>query len=223
MLQEPLAGFREADRVHAPKVVAIYEDDFNFLTKMCLTRMRDLAWQMAQQARRAGARVLAHGSDSTDHAGDYLRNGCDLVLKGESEFVIEVVQALWVAGMFQLTDVVSTSAKMKCASSGRPQPRRPIVNFAASPRSDDMERYREAWQPRTGNSPRTWPQPGCPYRCNWCAKPIFGDAYATREPSAVADEMMILQRTLRQNICGSPTIYRLSIPMGRALPRSGIA
>ena len=43
MLQPPEEGLREALRVHRPRIVAIYEDDFNFLTKMCLTRMRELA------------------------------------------------------------------------------------------------------------------------------------------------------------------------------------
>jgi anaerobic magnesium-protoporphyrin IX monomethyl ester cyclase len=51
-----------------PKILAIYEDDFNFLSKMCLTRMRELAWQLAQAGRDAGAIVIAHGSDATDHA-----------------------------------------------------------------------------------------------------------------------------------------------------------
>ncbi len=203
MLQEPLAGFREAVRVHGPKVVAIYEDDFNFLTKMCLTRMRDLAWQMAQQARRAGARVLVHGSDSTDHAGDYLRNGCDLVLKGESEYkLLEVVQALLGGRDVPASPEVLSSASpgMKCT--GPPfarNPWRPTIDFPLPARDlIDMQRYRESWQSAHGRfSLNLVASRGCPYRCNWCAKPIFGDAYSSREPSAVADEMMILQRSYK--------------------------
>ena len=68
---------------HKPAIVAIYEDDFNFLSKMCLTRMRELAWQLAQTARDAGAIVIAHGSDATDHAKEYLQNGVDFVLVGK--------------------------------------------------------------------------------------------------------------------------------------------
>src|SRR5579862_645979 len=75
MLNEPSAGFQEALEVHRPKIVAIYEDDFNFLTKMCLTRMREVAWQMLEQAKAIGARVVVHGSDATDHARDYIRHG----------------------------------------------------------------------------------------------------------------------------------------------------
>src|SRR6201991_3827432 len=84
MLQDPV-GFVEMLLREKPAILAIYEDDFNFLSKMCLTRMRDVAWQLAQTAREAGAIVIAHGSDATDHAGEYLRNGTDFVLVGEAE------------------------------------------------------------------------------------------------------------------------------------------
>src|SRR5271168_120896 len=64
MLEEPESGFRHALRRNKPNIVAIYEDDFNFLTKMCLTRMRDVAFSMIDEARQAGARVIMHGSDA---------------------------------------------------------------------------------------------------------------------------------------------------------------
>ena len=31
---------------------------------------------------------------------------------------------------------------------------------------------------------------GCPFRCNWCAKPIYGNSYHARSPRAVAAEML---------------------------------
>ena len=34
---------------------------------------------------------------------------------------------------------------------------------------------------------------GCPYGCNWCAKPVFGRRYAQRSPAAVAMEMRQLK------------------------------
>ena len=54
MLQDP-SVFPEVLKLQQPKVLAIYEDDFNFLSKMCLTRMRELAWQLVRAARDAGA------------------------------------------------------------------------------------------------------------------------------------------------------------------------
>src|SRR5258708_6071094 len=44
MLEAPEPGFADALNQLHPKIVAIYEDDFNFLSQMCLTRMRELAW-----------------------------------------------------------------------------------------------------------------------------------------------------------------------------------
>ena len=85
MLEAPEPGFSNALNQLRPRIVAIYEDDFNFLSKMCLTRMRELAWELAHTAQAAGAVVIAHGSDATDQAEAYLRNGVDFVLRGEAE------------------------------------------------------------------------------------------------------------------------------------------
>jgi radical SAM superfamily enzyme YgiQ (UPF0313 family) len=34
---------------------------------------------------------------------------------------------------------------------------------------------------------------GCPFHCNWCAKPIYGQRYAVRSPEQVVDEMAWLK------------------------------
>ena len=51
MLEEPSAAFVAMLEAQQPKIVVVYEDDFNFLSKMCLTRMREVAWEMAGAAR----------------------------------------------------------------------------------------------------------------------------------------------------------------------------
>ncbi len=71
-------------------MVAVYEDDFNFLSKMCLTRMREVAWEIASAARAVNAVVIAHGSDSTDNPHLFLENGFDYVLCGEAEETLAV-------------------------------------------------------------------------------------------------------------------------------------
>ena len=50
-----------------PRIAAIYEDSFNYLSKMCLLRMRDAALDMIDRAREAGVPVIVSGSDATDH------------------------------------------------------------------------------------------------------------------------------------------------------------
>src|ERR1700722_20324407 len=85
MLEEPSAPFAAMLKAHRPKLVVVYEDDFNFLSKMCLTRMREVAWEMAGAARSIGAVAIVHGSDSSYNPGLFLENGFDYVLCGEAE------------------------------------------------------------------------------------------------------------------------------------------
>ena len=85
MLEAPEPGFTAALRRSEAKLVVVYEDDFNFLSKMCLTRMREVAWSMARAAKDAGAIAIVHGSDATDSPELFLENGFDFVLCGEAE------------------------------------------------------------------------------------------------------------------------------------------
>src|SRR5271169_5033176 len=95
MLNDPEAGFQSALEQHRPKIVVVYEDNFNFLSKMCLTRMRDVAYHILETSHRAGATVLVNGSDASDHALDYLQKGFHCVFLGEAEqTLLEVVNQL---------------------------------------------------------------------------------------------------------------------------------
>ena len=197
MLNEPEAGYREALRIHQPKIVAIYEDDFNFLTKMCLSRMRELAGEMIGTGTRSGARIVVHGSDATDHALEYLRFGCDYVLDGDAErTLLELVQCIanesdvthipglhWLdsSGNIKFSAGARTPGK---ASASLPLPARDLI---------DLSRYRDAWKKAHNRfSLNIIASRGCPFRCNWCAKPIFGDSYHLRPAMEVAEEMSLL-------------------------------
>jgi anaerobic magnesium-protoporphyrin IX monomethyl ester cyclase len=61
----------------------------------------------------------------------------------------------------------------------------------------DVPQYRAAWTAAHGRL--SWnmvTSRGCPYGCNWCAKPLFGRGYAQRSPANVADEL----RSLRESV-----------------------
>src|SRR5215472_5086461 len=85
MLNDPEAGFQNALRQHRPRIVVVFEDNFNFLSKMCLTRMREVAYHILETSKHSGAIVLANGSDASDHTFDYLQKGFRCVLLGEAE------------------------------------------------------------------------------------------------------------------------------------------
>ena len=92
----PERGFPAALAAHRPRLVAIYEDHFNFLSKMCLSRMREVAYGMLELAQAAGATVVVNGPDSSDHLEEYLRRGASYVLLGEAEWtLLELAQSLW--------------------------------------------------------------------------------------------------------------------------------
>lgn len=201
MLSDPDAGFSQALRTHRPKLVAVYEDDFNFLTKMCLTRMREVAWQMLAQAKEFGCLAIAHGSDATDHVQEYLRAGFDFVLVGEAEqTLLDLVRAIGrgqdtsrIPGVvspdsrFASQDTLKHVSSRNLRSEVLPFPARDLI---------DMGPYRKAWLSGHGSfSLNLIAGRGCPFRCNWCAKPIFGDSFYSQPAEIVAEEMQILKDT----------------------------
>ena len=72
-----------------PDWFIIYDDGFNYLTKMCLTNMREAAFEMITLAKKQGCKIAVSSSDSTDHFEEYLQKGADVVLLGEAEETIE--------------------------------------------------------------------------------------------------------------------------------------
>jgi anaerobic magnesium-protoporphyrin IX monomethyl ester cyclase len=199
MLTDP-EGFSEALERHRPSIVAVYEDDFNFLSKMCLTRMRDIAFSMAEQAHAFGARVVVHGSDATDHSAEFLSRGFEYVLIGEAEnTLLELCNAMLrhenevdVRGIAYLDPATGQIAKSD------PRPALHYDHPLPPPARDlvDHSLYRDAWLKAHGRfSLNAISSRGCPFRCNWCAKPIFGDNFRLNDAADVAEEMRILRDT----------------------------
>jgi anaerobic magnesium-protoporphyrin IX monomethyl ester cyclase len=54
----------------------------------------------------------------------------------------------------------------------------------------DVDAYRQAWRRRHGHFVMNMATTrGCPFHCNWCAKPIYGQRYTVRSAAAVVEEM----------------------------------
>jgi radical SAM superfamily enzyme YgiQ (UPF0313 family) len=198
MLEDPDSRFLALLTEHSPRIVAVYEDDFNFLSKMCLTRMREVAWKIAKAARAIGAITIAHGSDSTDNPLLFLQNGFDYVCCGEAEH--SLVQLC--ASILQGTKVPEIDGLVRLNEHGLaiPSPQRLAKNAKWSelplPARDliDLEPYRKAWLNAHGYfSMNVVSSRGCPYHCNWCAKPISGNKFHLRQASAVAEELRSLK------------------------------
>jgi anaerobic magnesium-protoporphyrin IX monomethyl ester cyclase len=203
-------GIEEYDRKLAevqPQVVLFYEDTFNFLSKMCLSKMREAACQMMGTAHRAGARVIACGPDVSDAPEPYLRAGAEVALMGEGLATLfdlipkldgnvrgttrELIQGL--SGTMTLDNdvVVKTNGA------------RVLANHAQTGESAawdllDIERYRQAWMKAHGYfSLNMAASRGCSFRCSWCAKPIWGNQYLQRSAASVANEMLYLKSAFK--------------------------
>lgn len=180
-----------------PEFVVLQEDGFNYLTKMCLDRMREAALQMVRLARAFGARVVVCSSDATDFPEPYLRAGATAVVRGESEATLADVLGAWRDGR-PWADIPGL-AYLEDDRLARSPVRAPITDLDHLPPPAwdlvDLEPYREVWERRHGHfSLNVATTRGCPYACNWCAKPLYGKRYTVRSPEQVVDELELLVR-----------------------------
>ena len=223
MLAESEAEWAAALERELPAYAVIYEDNFNYLSKMCLLRMRQAAFTMIRMARERGCTVIVCGSDATDHAGQYLAEGADFVLLGEGEHTLgglldrlagrtttpfsEILGLAYKAGEPGSWGAGENNQSFTRSSPYPPtpsfNPRRPDIKDLDAlpfPAWDlvDVARYRKIWRERHGYySMNMVTTRGCPYHCNWCAKPIWGQRYNVRSPENVAAELKWLQETYR--------------------------
>lgn len=180
-----------------PDFFVLYDDGFNYLTKMCLTNMREAAFTMIRIAKEKGCKVIVSSSDATDRYEMYLNAGADFILTGEAEFtLLELLNAIQknendfseIKGIAFMHDryIVKT-------------PKRNVIkelDMLPFPAWDiiDIEPYRDKWINSVGYfSINMATTRGCPFKCNWCAKPIYGNRYNTRSPQNVVDELKMLK------------------------------
>jgi len=194
-----IQDFEDALDCHPGALLAIMEDNFNFLTKMCTEQRRSATFAMIAAARRRGGRVLVNGPDSSDRPQLYLQAGADAVLLGEGEAaLIEIAAVLSATPLAPLNDiagiVLPDDGKGMRRTAIRPNQRQ--LDKLPLPAWDlvDVETYRKAWTNRHNRF--SWNMAtsrGCPYACNWCAKPIFGRGYEQRSAAMVARELRSLK------------------------------
>jgi len=180
---------------HQPEAAVIFEDNFNYLSKMCLLNMRDAAFEMLAAASDSGCRTAVCGSDATDNVALFLEAGAEVVIRGEGDATLLELLDRWqdgtsfvdVAGISYVGDQSIKSTDDRRNMKGLddlPFPARDLI---------DMGRYREVWVEHHGHfSVNLVTTRGCPYHCNWCAKPIWGQRYNARSPKDVVEEIVML-------------------------------
>lgn len=183
-----------------PSYLVIYDDGFNYLTKMCLTNMREAAFRMAEIAKKEGLKVIVSSSDAADHYEKYLSHGVDFVVIGEGEITLrELIKSLdesatdfnHIDGLaFKENDkITQTSARQIVKElDSLPMPAWDLI---------DVSSYKKIWMENHGFfSLNIATTRGCPFKCNWCAKPIYGNRYTSRSPEKVVEEIEYLINNL---------------------------
>ena len=216
-LEAPEPGFEQALERHRPRMVAVCEDNFNFLSKMCLLRNRELACWMARTSSDAGVPAIVNGADSSDRAAEYLDAGFCYVLRGEVEAAIVETAGLLLEGAGSAAQIRGLTFLDPHTRVLRHTPRRtPLTDLDSLPMPAwdlvDAAPYRAAWKSAHGHfSLNVVSSRGCPYRCNWCAKPIWGDSYHCRSARLVAEEMReVKDRFAPNHIWFADDIFALS-------------
>jgi anaerobic magnesium-protoporphyrin IX monomethyl ester cyclase len=178
-----------------PKYLVIYDDGFNYLTKMCLTNMREAAFRMSQLGKEYGCTVIVCSSDSTDHYSLYLQNGADQVIFGEGEMtLLDLVSSLENNQPISEIPGIAFIENEQIKNTGRrnvirnldelPSPAWDLLHAAA---------YKNLWLKKQGFfSMNLVASRGCTFKCNWCAKPLFGNRYHARSVESVIEDLKIL-------------------------------
>ena len=178
-----------------PAYCILVDDGFNYLTKMCLSVMREAAFCIISEAKKAGCIVIVNSSDSTDNAELYLRQGADYVIRGEVDETLPELLSVLESG--DSVEKISGISYQKKQTTVATPPRLVLRDLDKLPFPAwdlvDINSYRSVWKKHHGYfSLNLATTRGCPYKCNWCAKPIYGNRYHSRTPEHVVNEIEYL-------------------------------
>ena len=157
--------------------------------------MRNAAFEMAKSAHDKGIKVIIASSDSTDHYEDYLQHSADFIVMGEGEIsLLALVNSIKHKTTFD--DIHGIAFKK--GNETIVNPKRAILTELDTlplPAWDllDIHPYKNAWKNHGYFSINLATTRGCPYKCNWCSKPIYGNRYNSRSPQHVVKEIKYLQ------------------------------
>lgn len=179
-----------------PDYLVIYDDGFNYLTKMCLVNMREAAFSLAKIGKKYGCKVIVSSSDSTDQYKKYLEHNADFVILGEGELTLLELLKYLDSKADDFSDIKGLTYRKdnEIINTGK---REIITDLDSLPQPAwdliQIEKYKKIWLENHGYfSLNVATTRGCPFKCNWCAKPIYGNRYNSRSPEKVVDEIELL-------------------------------
>jgi len=187
--------FIEKIETEKPDFILLYDDEFNYLTKMCLSKMRDKAVEFIKKGKNNNITVVVYSSDATDFPQSYLSAGCDAIIYGEGEETLKEVIVSFSNNSFE-TDKFKING-LKFLSNGSiyvTSKRKLLEDLNILPNPDysfiNMNEYQDEWMNNHGYfSTNISTTRGCPFRCNWCAKPLYGQTYNSITPERAVNQI----------------------------------
>jgi len=197
--QERHEVLAEIERLR-PAVIGIY----------CMITMQDEALSLAEQVR--GRALTITGGPYPSGEPETFLDHFDLVAVGEGEeTIVQVMEHLddrrWeeVPGLVFRRDgeVVRTPARVRSKDmSHLPLPYRRDV-----PNQQYIDYWRRHWKDATTPLMSTR---GCPFRCEFCHKPVFGDLFRARPSDTVIEEMAEIAELGYDHVWMSDDLFTLN-------------
>jgi anaerobic magnesium-protoporphyrin IX monomethyl ester cyclase len=174
----------EKIRRSRPRIIGIY----------AMFTMKRKAIEMARLLRGECELLVTGGPLPTSHPEDFLRD-FDVVVVGEGEeTLLELVAA--VENGFGLADVKGVVYR-EDGEVKRSQPRAFIQNLDSVPfparEFFDDRAYKEYYSRNFGYTiTSVMTSRGCPFNCDFCSRPVFGNIFRSRSAANIVDEMEVV-------------------------------
>lgn len=186
------AGFVERVRALRPRMVAFY---VTLMTRRSVLRLIAALGEGAAQGE--GPVIVLGGPDVRHNAADYLDHGAHLLVVGEGEQTMAAVAQLSAADCRNPARLASVQGLIHAGADGQPVftgDRRFVPELDDLPEPArhriDLTPYLQAWRSAHGQtSLNVSTQRGCPYKCSWCSRAVYGTSYRRRSPEQVVAEL----------------------------------
>jgi anaerobic magnesium-protoporphyrin IX monomethyl ester cyclase len=189
----------EIDRLR-PAVIGVY----------CMITMQDEAFSLAEQVR--GRALTIVGGPYPSGEPEKFVDAFDLVAIGEGEeTIVQVMEHLGdrcfdsIPGLAYRRDgeVVRTEARTR----SKDMTQLPLPYRGDVPNQEYIEYWRRHWKDATTPLMSTR---GCPFRCEFCHKPVFGDLFRARPSESVIEEMREIAELGYDHVWMSDDLFTLN-------------
>jgi anaerobic magnesium-protoporphyrin IX monomethyl ester cyclase len=183
-----------------PSVIGVY----------CMITMQDEAFSLAEQVR--GKALTIVGGPYPSGEPEKFLDAFDLVAVGEGEeTIVHVVEHLEdrrfeeIPGLVFRRDgeVVRTEPRVR----SKDMTQLPLPYRRDLPNQEYIDYWRKHWKDATTPLMSTR---GCPFRCEFCHKPVFGDLFRARPGGTVIEEMQEIAELGYDHVWMSDDLFTLN-------------